>query len=148
MNQLQSKPRRCNQRDLVIMKPIKSTHTSQPLLHLKILAITSFLLATTSGLAQQAQDNWYLAQTRSYAGMAATNGGLSSPYGVTIGPDGRIYVGDQGYGCIQVYLASGCLQFLYHQRFRRRSAIWPAARDDKRQTGKPLCGRRRQQLRL
>jgi hypothetical protein len=64
-------------------------------------------------LAQQPQDNWYLEQTwrKTGGGLNATNGGLSSPYGVAIGPDGRIYVGDVGYGRIQVYLADGTYSF-------------------------------------
>jgi len=64
-------------------------------------------------LAQRAQDNWYLWQTwtNNGANYSATNGGLSSPYGVAIGPDGRIYVGDQDYGLIQVYLASGAYSY-------------------------------------
>jgi sugar lactone lactonase YvrE len=63
--------------------------------------------------AQQPQDNWYLEQTWTKTGgsYAATNGGLSSPYGVGIGPDGRIYVGDAGYGQIQVYLPDGTYSF-------------------------------------
>ena len=77
--------------------------------------LLSFLLlgAAGSALAQTPQDNWYLEQTLTKTGgsYTATNGGLSSPYGVAIGLDGRIYVGDEGYGRIQVYLADGTYSF-------------------------------------
>ena len=78
------------------------------------LLLGLFLLDTSRPtLAQTPQDNWYLEQTWTKAGgsYAATNGGLSSPYGVAIGPDGRIYVGDEGYGRIQVYLPDGTFSF-------------------------------------
>jgi len=63
--------------------------------------------------AQTPQDNWYLEQTwvKTNATLNATNGGLSLPYGVAIGPDGRVYVGDEGYGRIQVYLPDGTFSF-------------------------------------
>lgn len=66
-----------------------------------------------SAFGQRPQDNWYLEQTWTKSGgnLVATNGGLSSPYGVAIGPSGRIYVGDQGYGRIQVYLPDGSFSF-------------------------------------
>jgi len=76
--------------------------------------IIGLLLLSMTGpaLAQQDQDNWYLWQTWPLAGQnAANNGGLSSPYGVAIGPDGRVYVGDQGYELIQVYLTNGVYSF-------------------------------------
>lgn len=65
------------------------------------------------GLAQTPQDNWYLEQswTRTGGSYAATNGGLSAPYGVAIGTNGNIYVADQGYGRIQVYLSDGTYSF-------------------------------------
>jgi hypothetical protein len=59
--------------------------------------------------AQRPQDNWYLEHSwsKAGAGLVATNGGLSSPYGIAIGTNGNIYVGDQGFGRIQVYAADG-----------------------------------------
>lgn len=77
------------------------------------LTVCLLLLGINLCLAQVPQDNWYLWQTWTNTGgnFTATNGGLSSPYGVAIGPDGRIYVGDQGYKCIQVYLPNGAYSF-------------------------------------
>src|ERR1017187_7997772 len=64
-------------------------------------------------LAQRPQDNWYLEQTwvKTNATLGPANGGLSAPYGVAIGPTGKIYVGDQGYGRIQVYQPDGTFSF-------------------------------------
>ncbi len=61
--------------------------------------------------AQRPQDNWYLEQTWIKTNAVA-NGGLVSPYGVAIGPDQRVYVGDQGSSPrIQVYLPDGTFSF-------------------------------------
>lgn len=78
-----------------------------------LLLAMFWLCLKCAALAQTPQDNWYLEQTwvKTNATLNATNGGLSSPYGVAIGPDGRIYVGDQGYGRIQVYLPDGTFSF-------------------------------------
>lgn len=78
-----------------------------------VLRLLAVLAITISASAQRPQDNWYLESTWAKSGTvyAATNGGLSAPYGVAIGPDGRIYVGDQGYGCIQVYQPDGTYSF-------------------------------------
>jgi len=69
--------------------------------------------ASPDALAQRPQDNWYLETIwdKGANNLNATNGGLSSPYGVAIGPDRRIYVADQGYSCIQVYLPDGTFSF-------------------------------------
>ena len=66
-----------------------------------------------TAFAQRPQDNWYLEQTwtRTGTNWTATNGGLSAPCSVAIGPDGRVYVGDEGYSCIQVYLPDGTYTF-------------------------------------
>lgn len=82
------------------------------LLHLSLAVLTACAL-TWSAHAQRPQDNWYLEQTwtKTGGGLVATNGGLSAPYGVAIGPDGRIYVGDQGYSRIQVYQPDGTYAF-------------------------------------
>src|SRR5262245_60209930 len=79
----------------------------------KLMLALTIACANSSALAQQPQDNWYLEQTwtRTGGGYTANNGELSSPYGVAIGPDGRIYVGDEGYGRIQVYLPDGTFSF-------------------------------------
>ena len=63
--------------------------------------------------AQTPQDNWYLEQkwTKSGGGLVATNGGLSNPTSIAIGPDQRIYVGDSSYNRIQVYLPDGTFSF-------------------------------------
>lgn len=66
--------------------------------------------------AQRPQDNWYLEQTWTKT-MAATNGGLSAPYGIAIGPDQRIYIGDQSLGRIQVYLPDGTFSFAITNTF-------------------------------
>ncbi len=72
-----------------------------------LLAITALpWLIPPTAHAQRPQDNWYYFTAWGKSG-AATNGGLSNPYGVAIGPDRRIYVGDQGLGRIQIYLPSG-----------------------------------------
>src|SRR5882672_2006886 len=77
--------------------------------------LLGFLLLgmSQSASAQRPQDNWYLEKTwsKSGGGLVATNGGLSSPTGIAVGPDGRIYVGDKGYGRIQVYLPDGTFSF-------------------------------------
>jgi hypothetical protein len=73
------------------------------LLHVKSLFTIFCLVAGMSAKAQQDQDNWYLDHIWTLSGFAATNGGLSSAYGIAIGPSGLIYVADQGNGCIQVY---------------------------------------------
>ncbi|MCC6357072.1 MAG: NHL repeat-containing protein [Verrucomicrobiae bacterium] len=71
------------------------------------LLLVLFLLGTShTALSQRPQDNWYLLNTWTKTGVA-TNGGLSAPYGVAVGPDRRIYVGDQSLGCIQIYLPDG-----------------------------------------
>lgn len=76
-------------------------------------AAVALALAAVSAPAQRPQDNWYLEQTwtKTGDGLVATNGGLSAPYGVAIGPDAKVYVGDQGYLRIQVYLADGTYAF-------------------------------------
>lgn len=82
--------------------------------HTKLLFIAGMICAGVFHAgAQRPQDNWYLESTWSKSGTVytATNGGLSAPYGVAIAPDGRIYVGDQGYGCIQVYKPDGTYLF-------------------------------------
>src|SRR5581483_2504563 len=77
-----------------------------------LLLVGASLVLAHRAMAQQPQDNWYLWQTWPLAGQnSPTNGGLSSPYGVAIGPDGRVYVGDQRYGLIQVYLPSGAYSY-------------------------------------
>jgi hypothetical protein len=88
--------------------------TGLPTVVRPLLALLTGLTCLTlvrSASAQQDQDNWYLEQTLTQSGLPATNGGLSSPYGVAIGPSGLIYVGDQGYGCIQVYQTNGAYSF-------------------------------------
>lgn len=60
--------------------------------------------------AQQPQDNWYLEATWTKS-MAITNGGLSNSYGLAVGPDQRIYIGDAGSKRIQVYLPDGTYSF-------------------------------------
>ncbi len=76
-------------------------------------------LGATMTLAQRPQDNWYLEKTwtKTGGGLVATNGGLSQPYGVAIGPDGRVYVGDQGYLRIQVYQSNGDYDFSITNNF-------------------------------
>ena len=71
------------------------------------------LLTVSVTHAQRAQDNWYLDRGWSKSGstFAATNGGLSQPYGVAIGLDGRMFIGDQGYGRVQVYTFEGSYMF-------------------------------------
>ncbi len=112
---------RLNCPELGLIRSAEYGSQFRPFAHL--LAVVISLCLANSALAQQAQDNWYLWQTWANSGpimqngtntginYSATNGGLSSPYGVAIGPDGRIYVGDQGYGLIQVYLTNGAYSF-------------------------------------
>jgi hypothetical protein len=76
----------------------------------RVCAALIIMLSASVGWAQRPQDNWYHEQTWLKT-MAATNGGLSSPYGIAVGPDQRIYVGDQGLGRIQVYLPDGTFTF-------------------------------------
>jgi len=71
----------------------------------------TWLASVSPASAQQDQDNWYLEQIWTQSGLAATNGGLSSAYGVAIGPSGLIYVADQGYGCIQVFQTNIAYKF-------------------------------------
>lgn len=77
--------------------------------------VLGFLLlgAGCSALAQTPQDNWYIEKTwvKVGGGLSATNGGLSEPYGVAIGPDQRVYVADQAYHRIQAYLPDGTYSF-------------------------------------
>lgn len=49
--------------------------------------------------------------------QAMTNGGLSHPNGIAVGPDGRIYVGDSGFARIQVYLPNGTFSFAITNNF-------------------------------
>jgi hypothetical protein len=68
------------------------------------LVFFGMLFYSNRAHAQRAQDNWYLEQTWTKT-MAVTNGGLSTPNGMAIGPDGRIFVGDTSR--IQIYLPDG-----------------------------------------
>jgi hypothetical protein len=78
----------------------------------KLLTVLMLLCQSSPAFGQSAQDNWYFWQTWPLSGQnLSTNGGLSSPYGVAIGPDGRVYVGDQGYELVQVYLPNGTYSF-------------------------------------
>lgn len=85
-------------------------------IHFRVAA--SWMLVFSVGIvfAQRPQDNWYLEQTWTKT-MAVTNGGLSTPYGVAIGLDSRIYVGDQGAARIQVYLPDGTFSFAITNNF-------------------------------
>lgn len=78
-----------------------------------------FLGMASSVWAQQPQDNWYQEQiwTMTGEGLVATNGGLSAPYGVAIGKDGRIYVADDGLNLVQVYLPDGTYSFSITNNF-------------------------------
>src|SRR5664279_2860486 len=63
-----------------------------------------------SAFAQRPQDNWY--QDAVWVKTnAVSEGGLVEPFGVAIGRDRRIYVGDQGSQRIQVYLPDGTFSF-------------------------------------
>ena len=73
-------------------------------------AVLFLFCAVQSGFAQKAQDNWYLENTLTLSGSAAS-GGLNSPYGVAIGPDGRIYIADDGADSVLVYLKNGPYSF-------------------------------------
>jgi len=79
-------------------------------LNIVVISLIAFTFISRA-IAQQDQDNWYLRQTLPATGTTATNGGLSSPYGVAISPNGTIYAGDQGYGCIQAYQPNGTYSF-------------------------------------
>lgn len=78
------------------------------------LAFTLFVVCVAH--AQRPQDNWYFEKTWTKT-MAATNGGLSASYGVAIGFDSRIYMGDQGLSRIQVYLPDGTFSFAITNTF-------------------------------
>lgn len=69
--------------------------------------------------AQRPQDNWYQEKTWTKTGdsLVATNGGLNVPYGVAIGFDGKVYVGDEGYSRIQVYQKDGTFVFSITNNF-------------------------------
>jgi DNA-binding beta-propeller fold protein YncE len=71
------------------------------------------VFATLPAQGQTPQDNWYAETrwTKTGGGLAVINGGLAEPYGVAIGPDRRVYVGDQSYRCVQVYLPDGSFSF-------------------------------------
>lgn len=85
---------------------ITRLHTAHPIV---LLAHSLLLILAIPASAQRPQDNWYSERTWTKSGgsFAATNGGLSAPYGVAVGPDGRVYVGDEGYKRIQVYEPDG-----------------------------------------
>ena len=70
------------------------------------------LLVVARAYGQRPQDNWYQDEVWVKT-MAVAEGGLTEPYGVAIGADGRVYVGDQGQGeqRIQVYLPDGTFSF-------------------------------------
>jgi len=86
--------------------------------------IVALACCTFAGRAfAQPQDNWYAWHTYGNTGItslncmntspgtAATNGGISSPYGIAVGPDGRIFVADHSYGLIQCYSSNGAFMF-------------------------------------
>ena len=90
---------------------MKNTRASS---HHAWLMLGAILLGPNPGAwAQRAQDNWYLETSWAKSGgtLSATNGGLSTPYGVAIGPDGKVYVGDEAYSRIQVYQPDGTYAF-------------------------------------
>ncbi|MBA4388245.1 MAG: hypothetical protein C0404_09705 [Verrucomicrobia bacterium] len=63
-------------------------------------------LTPLPGIAQQMpQDNWYF--ERAWGTYGTNNGQFSSPTGVAIGPDGRVYVVDKDNNRIQVFEKSG-----------------------------------------
>lgn len=78
--------------------------------HAWLMIGTSLLWLASEAEAQRVQDNWYSEPVWTMT-QAMTNGGLSSPNGVAVGPDGRIYVGDSGFARIQVYLPDGTFSF-------------------------------------
>jgi hypothetical protein len=57
-----------------------------------VLAIAAAIVHPAPG--QEPQDNWYWDAT--WTKSESGDGALTTPYGVAVGPDGRIYVGDQG----------------------------------------------------
>lgn len=86
-------------------------NTREEMKHAGRLLLPVLLLAASGpALAQRPQDNWYLESTW-IKDMAVSEGGLSAPYGVAIGHDQRIYVGDQGAGCVNAYLPDGTFSF-------------------------------------
>ena len=68
------------------------------------------LLVVARAYGQRPQDNWYLEETW-FKTNAVTEGGLSAPCGVAVGPDQRVYICDEGFKCVQVYLPDGTFSF-------------------------------------
>lgn len=104
---------RCFARQRLSNRCVMRELTPLPQMVSSLLGLLWLALSQTTLAQQRPQDNWHLEQTwvKTNATLNATNGGLSSPYGVAIGLDGRVYVGDEGYGCIQVYLPDGTYSF-------------------------------------
>jgi hypothetical protein len=97
----------CN--SLPVMRCIMNPHI-QPLRTVCILLGLLCLSLAENAPAQRPQDNWY--QDAVWVKTnAVADGGLVEPYGVAIGRDRRIYVGDQGSQRIQVYLPDGTFSF-------------------------------------
>src|ERR1039457_631723 len=82
----------------------------EPKLAAQLFAAVFLLSASGAAFAQRPQDNWY--QDAVWVKTnAVAEGGLVDPFGVAIGRDRRIYVGDQGSQRIQVYLPDGTFSF-------------------------------------